>query len=200
MKKYIIGLLTLLGFVTAGVVYGNTSYFAPIAQTNTATSTPQFLTVGATAATTTPVVYDSYGIDGTNENAGQKSDATDSVSVLEYVQASSTLSVFVTRIEFSDGVPGVSCKTTPLACDWYENSLETYAAGSIAIATPNSYTYTYASTTPDTTNALTTAAQNRGTRIINLKVPTRYMRVYTFVTGANGSVYLKLIPKKQQQQ
>lgn len=197
MKKiyYLLGLIGVLGFGT--VVFGNASYFGPTAQTGSAnaTTTPSFLTIGGTA-TTTAVVYDTYGIDGTNENAGQSLDVSDSVALLEYVQASSTLSIFRTNVEYSEGAPGVSCVSTPNLCDWYENNLDTYAAGVISIQVPNSYSYQYASTTVGSGSAL--ANQNRGTKVIGLKVPTRYVRVFVSISGNNGSVYLKFIPKKQR--
>lgn len=201
-KIWFIGLVmlvTLLAIISfSQKASANPSYFAPIAVSATATSSPQFLVVGG-SSTSTPLIYDSYGIDGTNQNAGQTSDATDSVSLLMYVQASSTSSVFKTFVQYSDGVIGVSCKTTPDACDWYENNSETYAAGNIAIATPNTYSYTYASTSQDSLITFR-AAENRGTKLITLKVPTRYIRVITTVTGTNGSVYMKFVPKKQRVQ
>lgn len=190
----LITLLAIIGFNQK--VFGNISYFAPTAASATATSSPQFLVNNnSTQSTSTPVVYDSYGIDGTNQS-GQIVNATDYVTLLEYVVASSTSSVFVTNVEYSDGVVGVSCVSTPNACDWYANNLETYAAGAIAIATPNTYTYTYASTTPG--GGAVVAGSNRGSKAIGLKVPTRYIRAYVTISGANGSVYLKWQPKKQQ--
>lgn len=193
LKYYIVAVVAFFG-IGAVVVFGNPGNFSPTAASSTATSTPQFLIV-STAATSTPVVYDSYGIDGTNES-GQTINTTDSAALEEYVQASSTSSVFVTNVEYSDGVPGVSCVTNPNACDWYQNNLDTYAAGAIAIVTPNTYSYTYASTTMNG-GTLSTTNQNRGAKLIGLKVPTRYIRAYVTITGANGSVFLKWVTKKQ---
>lgn len=187
--------LAIIGF--SSKVFGNISYFAPTAASATASSTVQYLVPSSTQGTSTPVVYDSYGIDGTNQNAGQRVDVTDSLALEEYVQASSTATVFKTIVEYSDGVPGVSCKTTPNACDWYENNLDTYAAGNIAIATPNTYSYTYASTSITQTSSPT--SENRGFKLIGVKAPLRYVRAYVVISGANGAVYLKFVPKKQQQ-
>lgn len=201
MKKiyYLLGLVGMLGF--SAVVFGNAGFFGPTASTSSgaATTTPVYMVAAsATQATTTPVVYDTYGIDGTNENAGQTSDASDSVALLEYVNASSTATIFRTNIEYSDGSPGVSCVATPTLCNWYENNLDTYAAGVIAIQAPNTYSWTYASSSPGQGNAGGLANDFRGAKIIGLKVPTRYVRAFVSVSGANGSVSLKFVPKKQR--
>lgn len=195
-KYIILGLIGTFGF--SAMVLGNASYFGPTAASAIASSTVQYLAPGAVLATSTPVVYDTYGIDGTNESAGQTSDASDTATLLEYVQASTTASIFVTKIEYSDGVPGVSCTTTPNACDWYENNSETYAAGAIAIVVPNTYTWTYASTTQFGAGTISTLLERRGAKAITFKVPTRYVRAYVVNTGAGGSVYLKWVPKKQR--
>lgn len=199
-KIHIIGLtlvvvgLLLLGW--QGKVFGNASIFGPRAASATASSSPQFLVAGsATQATSTSVVYDSYNVDGTNQTNNGGTDIPDMLSLKEYVQASSTLTVYKTWVEYSDGVPGVSCVSSPNACDWYENNLETYAAGSIAIATPNTWTYTYASTSQG--QILSPTNENRGAKIFSVRMPTRYVRAYVTIAGKNGSVYLEWVPKRQ---
>lgn len=205
MKKIylILGSIFMTAFALMAVAaYANTSYFAPTAASATASSTVQFLTAAsATLSTSTPMVYDSYGINGTNQNPGQKYDATDSVTLMEYVTASTTATIYRTNVEYSDGIAPtgnpINCVSTPNACDWYDNNLDTYAAGAIAIAVPNSYTWTYASTTHDTTLNGAPSLENRGSKLIGLKTPLRYVRVFVSVSGGNGAIYMKFVPKKQ---
>lgn len=198
------GAVAFLTMASAGIALANPSYFAIPAKLATATSSPQYLVLGTTQSTTTPIIYDSYNISGTNQQTStvttNANDSADSLALAEYVVASSTSTVFKTWIYYSDGIDAngnnVNCASTPKACDWYENNLDTYAAGNIAIATPNTYSYTYASTSMDLQSSYS-LTETRGAKLIGVKAPLRYVAAVVTISGANGSVALKFVPKKQ---
>lgn len=171
-------------FGTMQVAYGSPSQFtagAASTSDHNATTTYSYLTPGTG---TTTIVYDTQQSNGTNQTNNGNTYATDKVTFLEYVAASSTSSVFVTNFEYSqDGT------------SWYADSTNVFAAGAIAIATPNSYTYTYASTTPGGGAALSNS--NTGARAITIDVPTRYVRAVMSITGVNGAVHGRFVPLKE---
>lgn len=184
MRKYIYGGLaglTLLALSFAGLVHANPTLFTSSAQTATATTTLAYMTPGTA---TTTVLYDTRAENGTNQTKDGNGLIPDSVTLKEYMKASSTATVLVTNFEFSDD-----------KIDWYQNNLETYAAGAISIATPNSYTWTFATSTIG--GVLNGNGTDVGAKVISVKVPTRYVRAVLTMTGANGAVWAQMLPKKQ---
>lgn len=177
-----------LGLVLAGTivlsptaVFANPISFSSPAQTAAATSTLIYQTAGTATTTVTYDTFESAGV--TQANGGNNYVATGATLLLGVV-ASSTSSVFVTNIEYSqDGI------------DWYQNNISTYAAGAIAVVTPNSYTWTYASTTPGGAAGLATA--NTGAKAIAIPTLTRFVRAVLTLTGTNGAVWAKIIPRKE---
>ena len=181
MNKKYLGLILVALFISAftlvSVVKANPPTFLRINSTATATTTLIYMTPGTA---TTTLVYDAYKFDGTSEVNGSLF-----FNLAIQLKASSTATVLVTKFEFSnDGV------------DWYENNLNTYAAGAIAIVVPNSYTWTYASTTVG--GAAIGASEDRGTKIISVPVPTRYVRAVFSLTGASGGIWAEALGIKQR--
>ena len=169
--------ITVLMFAifVAFQVRANPSYFARGTASATATTTLAFMTPGTA---TTTVTHDAF-FEGNNTKA-------DSVALQLMLKASSTGTVLVTNIEYSeDGI------------DWYQNNLDTYAAGAIAVATPNSLTWTFATST---IGGLLNggAGVDFGQKVIGVKTPTRYVRAVLSLTGANGGVWVKFIPSKER--
>ena len=175
-------MLLTLGFSYAGYsAYANPSLNTSSARSSTATTT--LATINPGLATTT-VTYDSRAQLGSNQTQDGNTLLPDSVALLLYMKASSTLSVLVTNIEYSnDGI------------DWYQNNLETYAAGAIAIATPNTYTWTFATSTIG--GVLNSLGTDVGAKTISVRTPTRFVRAVLSMTGAGGMVRGEFVPKKQ---
>ena len=175
----ILSAICLTAFAT--VIWANPTLFYSAAQSATATSTLKYMTPGTA---TTTVVYDTWAQLGTNQTSDGNRYIPDSVTLKEYLKASSTATVLVTNVEYSDD-----------NIDWYQNNLDTYAAGAIAIAAPNTYTWTFATSTIG--GVLNGDGTDVGAKVISLKVPTRFIRVVLSLTGANGGVWVQLLPKKQ---
>lgn len=176
-QKYIsamLGICLMAVAVLVGVVrtaYASPQYVAPTVQTNAATSSPQLLIVG-TAGTST-LQYDSYTPLSTTANY-----IASKVALALQLQGSSTATVFTLNTEYSnDGI------------DWYRN----FVTGSTtSFASANSITWTNASTT---LGGLTQPFLNK--QMLLLTAPTRFVREVVSVTGANGSVWMQMIPVKE---
>lgn len=177
--------VVLLGF--AAIAFANPSVFTSTAQTAAATSTVVYMTPGTA---TTTLVYDSRGLNGTLQAKDGNTYKTDGAVLFTQLNASSTATILVTKLEYSNGN---NCASAPTGCDWYENNINVYAAGAIAIATANSFTYTFASTTPGGTGT----TSDFGRKLMNIDTPARYVRVVLTLTGANGSVWAQILPRKQ---
>lgn len=136
------------------------------------------------SAATTSLSYMTAGTATTTVTCALGPTGTDSASLALLVNASSTSSVVVGQVEYSeDGI------------DWYQNNQDVFAAGAIAIATPsNSFTWTYASTTVG--GAAVGAATNAGTKILKISTPMKWVRVVLSNTGTNIAVWAKIIPRK----
>lgn len=162
---------------SATVAYANPSFFAPQAMTATATSSPAFLTAGVATST---VVYDSFNLNGTNQPVASDPTAADEATLLLQFTGSSTSAVLNVNIEYSnDNV------------DWYQDNLEATTSGPFSITQPDTYTWTYAASQ---IGGVTVA---RVGKAISLVTPTRYTRAVISTTGANGSVWVQFVPKKQ---
>ena len=185
IKISIVSVILLFGvFMVSSTAFGSPSQFTAGAATtadHTATSTRTYMTPGTA---TTTVVYDTQQSNGTNQTNNGNTYATDKVTLLTYLTASSTGTVLTMGIEYSqDGI------------SWYADKTETYAAGAIALATNDTYTWTYASTTPGGGAVQSDSVQ--GAKAITLDVPTRYIRVFYGLTGANGAVHGRFVPVKE---
>lgn len=137
-----------------------------------------------TAAATTTLSYMTAGTATTTVTCPLSFEGADSATLALWVQASSTSSVIVGQIEYSDN-----------GIDWYQNNQDIFAAGAIAIATPsNSFTWTYASTTVG--GAGVGASTNTGAKLVKVATPTKWVRVILSNTGTNVGVWAKLIPRQ----
>ena len=187
-------LLAIGYFIFLTPVFGAPSFNTQAAATAAATTTITYMTPGAA---TTTLVYDSSQINGTNQtNTSGNYYSADSAILAVQLTGSSTATVLVTQLEYStDNI------------DWYSNSMDVFAAGAIAIATPStSYTWTFASSTIGGVTPLLAppasvgTGANRGDRnakIVEIKTPVRYVRAVFTMTGANGSIYATIVPKKE---
>lgn len=178
---FVLVLLALISIGLSKTVLASPSFKANSAKTSTATTTLLYMTPGTA---TTTVTYDSKETAGTNQTNGGNTYLPNSALLKIWLKASSTATVLVTNIEYSDD-----------AIDWYQDNLSTFAAGAIAIATPNSFTWTYASTTVG--GAGVVATTDTGQKAILLKTPSRYIRAVLSVTGKNGAVYAEIAPTKE---
>lgn len=145
------------------------------ASTADATTTVSYMTPGL--ATTTTAVFDSFA-SGANAYP-------DRAALLTQFTASSTASILGIRLEYSqDNI------------DWYADNLNELATTSWSnpIATPSSFTWTFASTTPGA-GAVTNT--NRSNKVIFIEVPTRYIRAVYTITGGNGGVWGSILPQRQ---
>lgn len=178
--------LLVLSFFTLGTVHANVGGFPPGAKTATATTTPAVMTPGTGTST---VVYDSYNINGTNEQTTGVVSDTDEAALLVQFTASSTASKLKIAYEYSqDDV------------DWYQDGITILFASSttgiISTNIPNSMSWTFASTSVGGAGIL--ASNNFATEILPVVTPTRYVRAVISDTGANAEVWAQFVPKKQQ--
>lgn len=184
MKKillYLGGIVSGAGLLFGMTVYANPTLLTSTAQSSSATTTLAYMTPGTA---TTTVTYDVWAENGTNQTNDGNRLYPDYADLSLYMKASSTLSILVTNVEYSED-----------KLDWYQNNLETYAAGAIAVATPNSYTWTFATSTIG--GLLNGIGTDVGAKIIRVKAPMRYVRAVVSLTGANAGVRAKFLPKKQ---
>lgn len=171
-----LGILTfaVLMFVGLQKVEANPSTFRPTVQTATATTSLSYMAVGTATTTLTMDTYSNGNTDKTNTAA-----------LLLQLTASTTSTVLVTELEYSqDGV------------DWYKDNLtaDATAGASEAIQTANNYSWTFASST---LNGVQVTSQ-RATKVVNVNTPTRYVRAVFTLTGANGAIWAQFLPHKER--
>lgn len=174
--------------------HANPFYVGTKAKTALATTSVTYLT---TTVATTTFVYDSYEQNGTNQTNGGNITLPDSVALLLQGNASSTNTVLSITCEYGDDE--VNQTTGVTAIDWYQNAAvngTTTNTGVQSIGTPNSYSYTYASTTVGGAGVLSNTS--RFEKAVICPVPTRYVRAVIGVSGANAGVWGAFIPKKQR--
>lgn len=178
--------MALLG---GGVALANPFYSGLSASTAAATSTQAFLRPGV--GTTTPI-YDSYELYGTNQTNGGNQTIPDVVSVMLNGTASSTASTFAVQCEYSNNYNGITGNG-----DWYQDEvLPATSTVPVGIASPISYSFAYASSTPGAGGIPTNT--NRFMKVIECPVPLRFVRAVITVTGANGTVWASIVPTKQR--
>jgi len=171
-----IGLVIAIGF-RVHKVSANPSYFVPTAQTATATTSPVFFQ--AATATTTVAIYDSWYVDTLGDYR-----AVDSAALLLRLGATTTPSFHIVY-EYSRGVEGYNCTTQPTFCEWYADNYES-----------SSTAFPGRDITISNVKTITGAAGTT-TKIVNIPIPTRYVRVTAKVTGAPGNVWAQIIPTKE---
>lgn len=176
----------LFSGIFAATTHANPGGFPPGAKTATATTTPAVMTPNTGTST---VVYDSYNINGTNEQTTGVVSDTDSASLLVQFQASSTASKLKIAFEFSqDNI------------DWYADGTSVLIAstttGIINANVPNSITWTFASTSLGGGPVLANNSQSNA--VFNVVTPTRYVRAVISDSGNNAMVWAQFVPKKQQ--
>ncbi len=173
--------VALFGLAMAGSVHANPSYYTGVVTTNyAATTSPAFLTPG-TATTTTPI-YNAYA---STTNGGLTTKA-DSAGLLVRFCGSSTNAVLNNSVEYSqDGI------------DWYRNFVldprQTGTTTPQTIGTPFSQNWKFASSTLGGA----AGADLCSTAATVIPTPFQYTRVVSSITGANGSVWVELVPIKE---
>lgn len=180
-------------FLSAKPAQANPTGFSPTAGSSAATTTPTFLTPAA--PTSTPVVYDAYGVNGTNEASTGSTQAADSIVLLLQFAGSSTASTLNTIVQYSqDGK------------DWYAMSLGSNLDALTASSSPSLGAVAVASTLPFASSTLEGQAPATGvlnatstTRMLILKTPTRYIRATSYLPSGSlgGAVWQQFVPKKQ---
>lgn len=171
----------LIGAIAA---HANPSFFAPQAMSATATTTIAYMTPGTATST---MMYDSFNLFGTNQPVVNDPTAAASAALEVQFTASSSVSVLNIAIERSDD-----------QIDWYQDEysfpVNATSTGANSISLPNSFTWTYASSTvggqPNNTSG-------RIGKIMRVDTPTRYTRAVFTLTGANGAVWSKFVPVKE---
>jgi len=208
MKKYFLlsalGILSTIAFAVfvsaPSEATANPSQFGTTAKTATATTSPTYIIA---AQGTSTVVYDSYQLNGTNQDDRGNRWLTDTAAMKIQVNASSTSSVITTRFEYADGTEsGTSCITTPASCAWYSGDLFMPLGVS---TTTNRITWTFASSTIGGISSAQglpgiNGTNNRNQWLFNVPTPLRYVRAITTVTGANATVWVEIVPIKQASQ
>lgn len=191
MKKliYVIGgvLITTLAFIlfisNVPNVGANPSQL-PIhgnCKTSSSTSSPYYIVANTATSTLT---CDAYNLDTNNVNPLSLNTA----SLLVRYQGSSTASIMNIKFEYSND-----------GSDWYQNTLGqvSFATSTqVKLGTLNSYSWQYSSSTNLGGGSLVSATS---TRIIDVPVPTRYVRVIfsSEVAVYNGAVWAELVPKQE---
>lgn len=164
-------------FAFSSAAHANPSYFANSMPLTGATSTPQFLLVG-TAATTT-LTYDTGS--GISQSLG-------SLVLLQQFTGSSTSAVLTDTFEFSQN-----------GIDWYSDDL--FGTGavvgttttSVNISASNVYAWTYTAARIGGS----ASTQTNNPKVLTVPIPTRFVRVVSVITGANGAVWEQFIGQRQ---
>lgn len=168
--------LTYTNKVSVGAPSINTSY----AQTSTATTSISYATPGTATST---LVYDASEVNGTNQTNSGNNWSAESALLLLDVNASSTASVFNVKYEFS---------TDNL--DWYSD----YTSSA---TTTSNFNVTFATSTVGGVAAGAVkginGTANRNTYAFSVPTPVRYVRAIISITGANGTFWGKIVPKKE---
>lgn len=205
MKKYILpmlGISAVLGiifFFNSKQVSANPSQILDGVQTATATSSPVFLSTTTYNQGTTTLGFDTQadggqGVDSAFLEIQLTATSTATVLRVEYEYANNTL---VNGTPFDCSAQPVATTTGGPTCDWYADN--TIASSTIQVSpqdiSVNQFlTWKFASSTiggiPVTTQ--------RATKIVPLRTPTRYIRAVFSVSGGNGAVWAKFVPKREQ--
>ena len=187
LLAFAIATLALFG-VGAGIAFANPSYFAERAQTSAATSSPAYFATPGTATST--VTYNSAS--STSPSSPTARFKADVVTLLVQFAGKSPTSVLNLNLEYSGD-----------CIDYYRDFVvlgtgRSTTTGATVIGTPNSYTWTFASSTLNGV-AVTAANGATSTAAIQLNVPTQCMRAVFTMTGNGGAVWAQFVPIKQQQ-
>ncbi len=186
MKKYLLALVAL-----SLVVFGSYSINKTVA-TPTRLAIPVSCSTQGTSATSISTSSLSYMTPGTATTtatcniakAGLGTDVFDETALVVNFTASSTSSVLGIALEYSNN-----------GIDWHQDNLtlDAAAGASEAIATPNSFSWTYASTTVG--GAAVSSNLNRTAKILRVNTPSQFVRAVFSITGANGGVHAYFVGK-----
>ncbi len=191
--------IVLFIFVVVNKVHANPSQILD-KPSAVSTSTITFMTPG-TATTTQAFDTQAGGIT-----------PADSAALAVQFTASSTTSILGYRFEYTQGNPSnasIDCSSAvnQSNCDWYSDNLgftitNASTTQSIVSTVPNTYTWTFSSSTSMCDSSTNLALNNRGCKIVSVPTPTRYVRVVFFLAsstlgGTNGAVWSDWIPKRQ---
>ncbi len=192
VARIIVAIILGVGlFAFVGTTHANPSFTGTKAQSAMASSTQTQLRSGFASSST---VYDSYEQYGTNQPNGGQLTLPDSVAFALDGVASGTSSVINATCEFSDNWNG-----NTLNGDWYQNELVTASttnAGAQVVNVPNSFTFTFASSTVG--GAGLSGTNTRFQKLVQCPVPTRFVRLVVTNTGQAATVWVQAIPKKQR--
>lgn len=193
MKKYLlptfgfIAVFFVIFLINGGKVSANPSQNQSSNLTATTSTSVGFMTPG----TATTTYYKDTQADG--------SFIADAGFLEVQFNASSTSSTLNWTYEYANDVSGVDCTATPLVCDWYTDSLlnDFGTTTTKYVALNNTYSWTFASTSSG--GAGVSANNNRGTKILTVYTPVRYIRaVFSIPPGStNGAVWANFITKRQ---
>ncbi len=182
-------------FLAPNVKANPQGFYQSFIGTNTATTSITYMT-GGTATTT---IYWDAGFNGASAQGSESA-----IALVQFT-ASSTSSTLQVYQEFSQGVPGVNCVSTPTACDWYQmtpTALNGYATTTADVgynlSTVPLFSWKFASSTIGQIAQIST--NNLDTRAITIQTPTRYTRlnfVLKPITNGNGAVWADIVAKKQ---
>lgn len=169
----------VIAVVIAGVSYVGVASANPsslyVDQDQVATTTRTYMTPGTATTTNT---FD------TQEDSRGPADS----SVLQFCfTASTTDSTLDIGVEYSQD-----------QLTWFADHLGDENASTspaISLNTLRTYTYTYASTTPG--GGGNGGSENHACKLVDIPTPTRYVRAFFSVTGANGAVWSDWTVKKQ---
>lgn len=165
-----------------------------------------FRTSSVDGLATTSLAFQTAGTGTTTKyydtGSGNNFSADKAVFALQQT-GSSTGSILKTEFEFANPpTSGANCTTNPNACDWYKDSTTVDSGISTTsqaanITTSNSFTMTFASTSPGGAGG----SSARMTRLITVPTYTRYIRavITTPVGSTNNGVWGEFIGKKQTQ-
>ena len=159
-----------------------------IENTASATTTMTYLVPGMS---TTTAVYDTYN------NGNAETYATDKLSLAVQFSASSTGDTLNWYFEYAQNG---NCVTASSTCDWYADNTLAATTTVYNVAPGQSYTWTYASTTPGGQSG----TYSNSKKIFTVPTPTRYVRAVFYMSSTsplgiplNGAVWASFIGQKQ---
>ncbi len=172
--------------------HANPSFFAPQAMTATATSTLSFMTPGAA---TTTFMYDSFGINGTNQPILNDPTGADSAGLMLQLTGSTTPANSAT---YATTTYNIVFEYSQDGVDWFSEAQAPNATSSptVTIIKPISRNITLGATSLGGSGLATTTPTRE---LLTVLTPTRYTRVVISIPAGstNGAVWGTFVPKKQ---
>jgi len=187
MKSYKYSILGTIIIAIALIIVGipavkaNPIFFPASVQTSTATTSPTYILTGR--ATSTSLVYDSFGRNPNDPTipSGNTTGSSNALVMVEMVASttpgSASLQIFP---QYSTGYNGIDCYNIPTACEWFEDGgvQPNFASTTklFDITTTGFFTMNFSSSTPDK-RALPLSGAATSTRAFWINTPVRYTRL-----------------------